>query len=163
MITFAICYLHEYRSMKKCTQKYCTCLISRVNMSYIYEPQCPSFSEQTISIGKIDILRSWWRHQMETFSALLDLCAGNSPVTGEFPSQRPVTRSCDVFFDLGLNKRLSKQSWDWWFETPACSLWRHLNVDLTRYITLVFNQRFDMRFKTLRWRKMAANFGKHFL
>ena len=39
---------------------------------------------------------SWWRHQMETFSALLALCAGNSPVNGEFPSQRPVTRSFDV-------------------------------------------------------------------
>ena len=38
----------------------------------------------------------WWRHQMETFSALLVLCAGNSPVTGEFPAQRPVTRSFDV-------------------------------------------------------------------
>ena len=53
---------------------------------------------------------SWWRHQMETFSALLAFCAGNSPVTGEFPAQRPVTRSFDVFFDLHLNKRLSKQS-----------------------------------------------------
>ena len=48
---------------------------------------------------------SWWRHQMETFSALLVLCAGNSPVTGEFPSQRPVMRSFDVFFDLRLNNR----------------------------------------------------------
>ena len=49
---------------------------------------------------------------METFSALLALCAGNSPVTGEFPSQRPVTLGFDVFFDrLGLNKRLSKHSW----------------------------------------------------
>ena len=38
-----------------------------------------------------------YRHQMETFSALLPLCAGNSPVTGEFPTQRPVTRSFDVF------------------------------------------------------------------
>ena len=47
---------------------------------------------------------SWWRHQMETFSALLVLCAGNSPVTGEFPSQRPVTRSFDVVFDLRLTK-----------------------------------------------------------
>ena len=47
---------------------------------------------------------------------------------GEFPAQRPVTRSFDVFFDLRLNKRLSKQSWDWWFETPAWSLWRHRNV-----------------------------------
>ena len=52
---------------------------------------------------------AWWRHQMETFSALLVICAGNSPVTGEFPTQRPVTRGFDIFFDLRLNKRLSKQ------------------------------------------------------
>ena len=62
---------------------------------------------------------------METFSSLLTLCAGNSPVTGEFPAQRPVTRSFDVFFDLRLNKRLSKQWWGWWFETPPRPLWRH--------------------------------------
>ena len=65
---------------------------------------------------------------METFSALLAICAGNSPVPGEFPTQRPVTRSFDVYFDLRPNKRLSKQSWGWWFETPSCSLWRHRNV-----------------------------------
>ena len=45
---------------------------------------------------------------METFSALLALRAGNSPVTGEFPSQKPVMRSFDVFYNLRLNKRLSK-------------------------------------------------------
>ena len=71
---------------------------------------------------------SWWRHQMETFSALLALCAGNSPVPGELPAQRPVTRRFDVLFDLRLNKRLSKQSWGWWFETPSGPLWRHCNV-----------------------------------
>ena len=70
---------------------------------------------------------AWWRHQMETFSALQALCAGNSPVTGEFPAQRPVTRSFDVFFDLWLNKRLSKHSWGWWSETSSSSLWRHCN------------------------------------
>ena len=47
---------------------------------------------------------------METLAALLSICAGNSPVPGEFPAQNPVTRSFDVFFDLRLNKRLSKQS-----------------------------------------------------
>ena len=62
-------------------------------------------------------LFTWWRHQMETFSALLAICAGNSQVTGEFPAQRPVTRSFDIFFHLCLNKRLSKQSGGWWFET----------------------------------------------
>ena len=59
------------------------------------------------------------------------LCAGNSPVTGEFLAQRPVTRSLDVFFDLRLNKQLNKQSWDWWFETLLRSLWRHCNEILT--------------------------------
>ena len=43
-------------------------------------------------------MEPWWRHQMETSSALLSLCAGNSPVTGEFPSKRLVTRSFDVLF-----------------------------------------------------------------
>ena len=70
---------------------------------------------------------AWWRHQIETFSALLALCAGNSPVIGEFPLQMPVTRSFDVFFDLRLNKRLCKQSGRRWFETPYWSLWRHCN------------------------------------
>ena len=46
---------------------------------------------------------------METFSVLLAICAGNSPVTGEFPAQRPVTRIFDDFFDMCLNKRLSKR------------------------------------------------------
>ena len=64
---------------------------------------------------------------MEPFVLSLALCAENSPVTGEFPSQRPVTRSFDVFFHLCLNKWLSKPSWGWWFETPSCSLWSHCN------------------------------------
>ena len=61
-------------------------------------------------------------------SALLAIYAGNPPVIGEFPSQRPVTRSFDVFWDLRLNKRLSKRSWGWWYETPSRSLWRNSNV-----------------------------------
>ena len=64
---------------------------------------------------------------METFHVLLALCVGNSPVTGAFPTQRPVMRSFDVFFDLRLNKRLSKHSWGWWSETPSRPLWRHCN------------------------------------
>ena len=46
---------------------------------------------------------------METFSVLLAICALNSPVTGEFHAQRPVTQSFDIFSDLRLNERLSKQ------------------------------------------------------
>ena len=70
------------------------------------------------------------------------LLCGDSPVTGEFPSQRPVTQSFDVFFYLRLNKQQSKQSWSWWFETPSRPLWRHCNVDdlascLTRLSSVV--------------------------
>ena len=70
------------------------------------------------------LLIPWWRHQVETFSALLALCAGNSPVTREFPTQRPVTRNFNAFFDLCLNRRLSKQWLGWWFETQSRPLWR---------------------------------------
>ena len=64
---------------------------------------------------------------METFSALLAICAGNSPVHGELSAQKPVTRRFDAFFDLRLNKRLTKQSWREWFETLSCPFWRHCN------------------------------------
>ena len=67
---------------------------------------------------------------------------------GEFPTQRPVTRSFDVCFDLRLNKRLSKHSWGWWFETLSWSLWRHHN-DIAlinhqtispRFVNAIFNE-----------------------
>ena len=76
------------------------------------------------SLSPYDLLNTWWRHQMGTFSALMVLCAGDSL---EFTAQRPGTRCFDLFFDLHLNKRLIKQSWGWWFETPSCPLWRHCN------------------------------------
>ena len=88
-------------------------------------------------LWKWNLLQQW---QLEIFSFVHDdvikwnifritghLC-GTSPVTGEFPTQRPVTRSFDVFLDLPLNKRLSKQSRGWWFEAPSRSLWRHCNA-----------------------------------
>ena len=69
---------------------------------------------------------TWCRNRMETFSALVALCVGNSPVTGQFPSRRPVKRSFDAFFDLRLNKLLRKPSRRRWFESSR-SLWRHYN------------------------------------
>ena len=69
-------------------------------------------------IGIISI--SWWKHFPRYW-----------PFFGGIHwSQRPVTRSFDVFFDLGLNKRLSKKARRRWFETPLRSSWRHLNVEL---------------------------------
>ena len=78
---------------------------------------CYGNVKHVVCLGVVEFVFKYtrWRHQMEKKSALLAICAGNSPVIGEFPTQRPVTRSFDVFFDLSLNKRLSKQSGDWWF------------------------------------------------
>ena len=80
-----------------------------------------------VAIWRHQATMTWWHHQMETFSVLLSLCAGNSPVPGEFPAQRPVTRTFEVFFDLRPNKRLSKQLLGWWFDTLSSPLWCHCN------------------------------------
>ena len=108
--------------------RHVSCSVQYTNALRVYSrrdaTKPPAKSERSCNSQLI----SWWCHQMETFSALLDLCAGNSPVTGEFPAQRPVTRSFDVFFDLRQNERLSKQSWGWRFETPSRPLWRHGDV-----------------------------------
>ena len=105
---------------------------------------------------------------METFSALLSICAGNSPVTGEFLAQRPVTRSSVVFFDLRLNKHLSKQSRGWWFEMPSRSLWRHCH-EVTNHIPSNCNYDYMKRSASFssgmcpsakHW--MEIKMGKHF-
>ena len=61
---------------------------------------------------RLEVIKAWWRHQMKTISSSLVICAGNSPVHGEFPAQRPLTRSFRVFFNLRLNEHLNKQSGD---------------------------------------------------
>ena len=82
--------------------------------------------------------KTWWRHQMDTISALLALCEGNhrSPVDSPHKGHTghrwiPLTRASDAerwcFLDLHLNKRLSKHSRRRRFETPSRSLWRHRN------------------------------------
>ena len=104
----------------------------------LFRPQCVKRTCWCFSGVMKNVLGAWWRHQMETFSALLALCVGNSPVTGEFPSQRPVAHSVDVFFDLRLNKGLNKQSRRWWFETPSRSLWRHSNGKCAKHCILSY-------------------------
>ena len=114
-------------------------IINEIYMYCRYNESCPCAIKPNIAVVFLtkdskcffavsNRFLSWWRHQMETFAAVLAICAGNSPVPGEFPTQRPVTRSFDVYFDLRPNKRLSKQWWGWWFETQSCPLWRHRNV-----------------------------------
>ena len=141
------CYLALTRSAHKLNFKIIDYMVRRLYVMFMLNRSCSE--SRTFPGNGINILVSawclvylarqsatmmtsasmpWWRHQMETFSALLAPCVWNSPVTGEFPSQRPVTRSFDVFFYLCLNKRLSKQSWGRWFETLPCPLWRHCNA-----------------------------------
>ena len=112
------------------------CNVAANDISRINNNSTENYSEKH-NIGGILHVWPWWRHQTETFSALLAICAGNSPGTGEVPAQRPVTRNFDVFFDLRLNKRLRKQSWGWWFETLSRPLWRHLNAT---FITLILRK-----------------------
>ena len=97
-------------------------------IAYICQNRKKNEDLQSIGRPRYIVMSSLVVIKWKLFSALLAICAGNSPVAGEFPAQRPVIRSFDVFFDLRLNKRLSKQSLDWWFETPTRPLWRHCNV-----------------------------------
>ena len=78
--------------------------------------------------------------QMETFIVSLAICEGNSPVTSEFPSQRPVEWGFGVFFHRRLNKSLSNQSRRLWFETPSGPLCRHCNVGEDRGVWTPYPQ-----------------------
>ena len=80
--------------------------------------ELPKCSETTQIAKFMGPINPWhlpcWRHEMETFSALLVLCAGNSP-------------------EWSVPEQISKQSWGWWFETPSRSLWRHCNVQASDF------------------------------
>ena len=96
---------------------------------HVYLNTCTPMS---LSKTLIKLIRCPWGLMMTSsngniFRVTGPLC-GEFTGPGEFPTQRPVTRSFDVFFELRLNKRLSKQPWSWWFETPSLSLWRHCYV-----------------------------------
>ena len=83
------------------------------------------------------------RHQMETFSTSLAICA----VTGEFSAQRPVTLSFDAFFDPRLNKRLNIQSWNWWFDLVI----RHISFVYYSCSLSNWNKLFQNDIHTKRW------------
>ena len=115
-----ISFFHNIRFKCSIGFKFCIEHGSITDIPYCTRPQAFFLGIMTSSNGSKD-------QGTHPSSALLAICAGNSPVPGEFPAQRPVTRSFVVFFDLRLKNRLSKQSWGWWFETLSCPLWRHCN------------------------------------
>ena len=98
--------ISKFRMLKN-VGKNCAYLASKRCMKY--SGVCGAMSNQLTCRLKREIWLSWRHHQMETFSALVDLGAANSPVTGEFPSQRPVARIFDVYSNLHLNTRLSEK------------------------------------------------------
>ena len=78
---------------------------------------------------------------------------------GELPTQRPMSRSVDVFFDLRPNKRSSKQSWGWWFETPSRPLWRHCDEIPSKY-PININHRLSYVYDWLAENKISLNIKK---
>ena len=120
-------------------QNLCPCFMGVLCIQYNVWNHWQKTFHEVVFVHVSYMKLSWWLHQMEIFSALLALCAGNSLVTSKFPAQRPVTRSFDIFFDLRLNKRLSKKSLGCWCETPSCSLWRHCNYGQCRSLPRHFH------------------------
>ena len=121
------------RKMSHTWRSFCVSVIYRVLTVNIFpmqggctrnSPFCPQHRD---NYNKVSFVRNMMTSSNGNIFRVTDHLCGNSPVTGEFPAQRPVTRSFDVFFDLRPNKRLSKHSWGWRFETPSRPLWRHCN------------------------------------
>ena len=133
------------RWVKKCTSLrlfnlYNTFVVVIWEMMVIQEVNCCSWNQNTTNVKiyyltfdqkvvNVVTYSTWWRHKMDVICALLTLCAGNSPIAGEFPAQRPVTRIFDVFFDLPLNKLLRKQS-------PSRSLCRQISNTIWKNIEI---------------------------
>ena len=97
-----------------------------------------------VALDRDQIICTWWRHQMETFSPLLAICAGihrspvNSPHKGQWRRALMFSLIC-----AWMINGLSEQSWSWWFETPSRPLWRHYNETASTLgcTTLMFTER----------------------
>ena len=110
----------------------CHCVNRRFPRNMKYRHMVPLVQRQAITRTDADLFLEQTSVNMMTSSngsifSVTGPLRGEFTGPGEFPTQRQVTRNFDVFFDLRLNKRLSKQPWGWWFETPSWSLWRQYN------------------------------------
>ena len=74
-----------------------------------YSIKCAAWPTNVRCLQGTGSLMPWWSHQMQSIFRVAGPLCGESPVTSEFPSQKPVTRNFDVFFDLRLNKRLNSK------------------------------------------------------
>ena len=124
-----------YQNQHWCTVKWTPRNYLQWNWNYRTEEflEENSFENIVCKISAILLMprcvRSWWRHQMETFSALLAICAGihRSPVNS--PHKASDAELWCFLWSAPEKKRLGKQWWGWWFETPSRPLWRHCNVN----------------------------------
>ena len=107
----------------------CICEISRSLEEFMYRSNfcCLVVNRYQIMSGQLCMMMS---SNGNIFCVTGLLGVGNSPVTGDFPSQRQVTRSFDIFFDLRLDQQFSKQWSRRWFETQSRLSWRHCNDSL---------------------------------
>ena len=103
-----------------------------LHVTYTWPPLCLRMALQLTGLGHYLAWwwrkSSWWRHHMETFPCYWSFVWGIHRLPVNSPTES-MTQNFDVFVDLHLNKRLSKQSWRQWFETPSLSLWRQCNVE----------------------------------
>ena len=116
--------------LEKIQERCLTSYEGLIEMANATRPTC-YFTTSSHTTWNVHMMPSW---NGNIFRVTGPLC-GEFTGLGDFPTQRPVTRSFDVFFDLCLNKRLCKQSRGWWFETLSWSLWRLRNAHLYTSVT----------------------------
>ena len=122
----------DKRNVKPHTLMRTVSLYHRRSRDSVVQPMRDDLTWRLLSLPETLLKYRLLQLLVEIISSFIMMTSSNGdisalPVPGEFPAQRPVTRSVDVFFDLRLNKRPSKHWRGWWFETPSCSLWRHCN------------------------------------
>ena len=120
--------------------------------NYIMTEQPSSTRQFHPSLHEVDLNHSMMTSSNGNIFRVTGPLCGEFTGPGGFPTQRPVTQSFDVWFDLRLNKRLSKQPWGWWFEPPSWSLWHHRNVRCLRLpcTTRTIQRRYGRRFLSYR-------------
>ena len=118
----------------------------KLSCSFCYFEQCHWYVYGWVSTEGTSAQCMMTSSSGNIFRVTGPLC-GEFTGPGDFPTQRTVTRSFDVFFDLWLNKRLSKQPWGGWFETPLWSLWRQCNVMNTCRKTVSSRTQYPINFQ----------------
>ena len=112
---------------KVCPMKYAQCSVFPFALLGLYQQFIVDSWDTFALICYTGMLHWHWENHMHDDVIRWKHFPRNWPFVRGIHRPGPVTRSFDVFFDLRLNKRLNKQPWGWWFETPSWLLWRHCN------------------------------------